>query len=413
MIRKTSFLVLAILILLVGFLVISKGNNPMRTSNAGKDNPDLIDKSSNSKEPLAAAETHQTGTPEISKEKKYIERRIKLTVRVADSEGNPVNGAQIGFQKIKRNKAVEIRDSVTISDIHLQYYDSEEILFSDHSHTENGIFTRELKYHVLEGQEEVLFIGMLSPSTSDQRDNYSDDPNLEYHQRVKLCYFQTKSFVIDEVEEVVEADFKCAPTANLTVEVFHSEQYISPSIEVRIPGYVRTTFQGRNFKVPRLHCKTSFDVPAGLAFEIICTQMGYVDVIQRVEALQQGQRESISLNMKEGSSKVYGRCVDEQGAPIKGVSIGVKQNGLSFIRTESDDKGGFVLKLLDKQIEWMRFDHGLFDLLKMEKVDVTQPLVVILKKKQVSPTGKSGPQTAAEMKAREEELMKEKLKERR
>ncbi|MBI4242750.1 MAG: sigma-70 family RNA polymerase sigma factor [Planctomycetes bacterium] len=85
--------------------------------------------------------------------------------------------------------------------------------------------------------------------------------------------------------------------------------------------------------------------------------------------------------LKEGDLTLQGVCVDEDGAPISGVAVWAKQQGVIPSKATTNNSGEFILKgLTDKQIKIISFsarDHGFLTLRNI--IITNEPIKVVMK----------------------------------
>lgn len=247
-----------------------------------------------------------------------------------------------------------------------------------------GKFTAEIAYKAFPHQKCNLSI---STSTS----------TIENSDGIKPAYCKPQQFTIQEPEELINVVFESLQTSTLIAKVTKADPYNKHTypefiLEITEKDWVRDRQYGFVYS-PIIRGKSQiegrFVVPSGCSMKLIASMRGYPDSTVMIEPLSPGETREVSITMRETGIKLFGRCEDINGRPIKGINVIAVQEGISnFLKAKTDSNGTFIMEnILDKPLKYLEvytdFNsyNNKYNSKILNNVDINQELTIILEEK--------------------------------
>ncbi|MBI4242731.1 MAG: hypothetical protein HY606_01460 [Planctomycetes bacterium] len=400
------------------------GNEPVKIdSKTGKSAQ--TDKKINIHNPITSPNkeirSNQAADEHSTKPQGEIGRTVTINGTVTDKENNPLRGnVRILLMKELQQNTSSKTESKTISV------------------NEDGKFSDEIEYNGFEGERFILYAGTLGPmmpnTSKTTRLSSTSDNAAEIIKMFTQAtstfkhFFKIQQFILTEIHETVNVTLQITQTATLTIEANVQEKPAdNPSDILRIGSFSKfrsgpisemsmmmqpfsrvtikiypegyswkeidhedSLFKGTIPDFVEIGKSSEIEVPADVKITVVCTYRGHADKTEVVGPLMSGENKFIRLFLEKASGTFSGTCMNEEGQPIAGVLMSLKQDGLSNVRAVSIQDGTFTFnEILNTEILEIRFSHNDYEDLILKKINIGVPVSAVLKKmKKVSIKGR-------------------------
>ncbi|MBI4243669.1 MAG: hypothetical protein HY606_06225 [Planctomycetes bacterium] len=214
---------------------------------------------------------------------------------------------------------------------------------------------------------------------------HTDTPGPRYK---GLVYSQKYIYVLSKQDDSIKADLTVITPAIIDLKLLSDPMVPRAYAYLEIPDlFVPSGLQldSSNDSFCIQYAKLLMEAPIGIAFDMIIVAEGFPDQRVRVESLVSGQIKQITVKMERGGIKFHGKCVDENGSPVKSVKVSVSQDGLCSISAFSGGDGVFILDgLLNKPIkQFLAFPPGIkhsrYHHIELNDISLEEIRTVVLK----------------------------------
>ncbi|MBI4242979.1 MAG: hypothetical protein HY606_02710, partial [Planctomycetes bacterium] len=335
----------------------------------------------------------------IKHEKEVVSEKAAESEKSIDNSQNTEKEISSGGER----RTVCVRGSVVDGDgkpadlvrVHAQIFSEDEtkLINSLSSITdEKGLFEITAEYSSPPAAKYKLYIYLKGTERfiTKYKNDGTDDIVMSYR---NPCYASIQSFELNAKEQLVEASFHCNKTASLKVKVFPTpdiKEYAFLHMSVKEDSFNKFTYvvsgykeasviayeNGSNYRyVPG---EIVIVCPADIRIKLLCERHGFVNKTVQVDPLSVGEERTVEMSMEEAGFELKGQCLDENGAPLKGVWVSCSQEDVNNLSVVSGDDGYFAMKgLVNKPVKQLQFHHKFYSK-TLENVEITDSLKVVL-----------------------------------
>ncbi|MBI4243872.1 MAG: hypothetical protein HY606_07260 [Planctomycetes bacterium] len=366
--KKTALVtvIIALLLIIIAALLNKQNNKHSNNLIQNDDNSTLNTANQPITDPLIKPDK-KVMTNQLPAEQQ-IEKKVVIKGTVQDMIGRPISTAFVRIAIIDFNNKPRLvkaaSNSVGTTELIDKYTDT------------NGEFFDELTYNSLPSENNTLIVGLVNSQNLDRKIS----PQRPVVYDTTLCYSQTQRINLINVTESVSLTIKCDPTAKLTIQVSPNDGVSFVQILVKLPEiFCQQLMYNDSLNFTGTIHGTTFEVPANAKLILICQRSDFEDASFEIDELAPNQHKTIMATMNKLTISFKGKCIDEDGNSLEGVTIYAHQDGKSDSYATTNKFGEYSFKITDKPLKKISFQYPYLPPYQIENVNQNSFLTTTLK----------------------------------